>query len=126
MEAVIRKGTRMNTRFLSKGMELNGRSKEYVLKRLGEIENLFHELSLYEIETDLDKKGFYRVEVNVREPHKLHRGEETSKSVEGSIDMVIDKLRSHIVREKDKRRELRERGARSIKKKAVLDEAARF
>lgn len=116
----------MNTQFLSKGMDLNERSKEYILKRLKEIEDLFHDLSLFEIEVDLDKKGFYRVEVNIREPHKLHRGEETSKSVEGSIDMIIDKLRSHIVREKDKRRDLRERGARSIKKKAVLDEAARF
>lgn len=116
----------MKTRFLWREMEADGRAQEYILKRLGEVEELFHELALFETEVSRDKKGFFRVEVNVREPHKLHRAEETSKSVEASIDMVVDKLRVHIVKEKDKRRDLRERGARSIKKGRVVDESARF
>lgn len=116
----------MKTRFLYKDVEPDERTKDYILKRLGEVSDLFHELSLFETEVSRDKKGFFRVEVNVREPHKLHRAEETSKSVEGSIDLVIDKLRVHIVKEKDRRRDLRERGARSIKKGVVVDESARF
>ncbi len=107
-------------------MEASGRAQEYILKRLGEVADLFSRSSLYEIEVSQDKRGFFRVEVNVSEPKALHRAEETSKSIEGSIDMVIEKLRSQITRIKDKERELEERGARSIKKKTVLDEAARF
>ena len=107
-------------------MEVSERAKDYILKRLGEVSDLFDDLSLYDIETGRDKKGFFRVEVNVRGPKDLHRAEETSKSIEGSIDMVIEKLRSQITRTKDKERDLTERGARSIKKKTVLDEAARF
>ncbi|NTW14338.1 MAG: ribosome-associated translation inhibitor RaiA [Candidatus Moranbacteria bacterium] len=116
----------MNTTFLAKDTHIRENSKEYILKRLGEIEDFFHGDTLFEIEVGEDKKGFFRVEVNVREPNKLYRAEETSESVEGSIDMVIDKLRVQIVREKDRRRDLHDRGARSIKKKIVLDEAARF
>lgn len=116
----------MKTRFLWKDMEASARAQEYILKRLGEVADLFARPSLYEVETSRDKKGFFRVEVNVHEPGALHRAEETSKSIEGSIDMVIEKLRSQITRTKDKERELTERGARSLKKKTVLDEAARF
>lgn len=116
----------MKTKFLWKDMEANDRAKAYILKRLGEIADLFSRLSLYEIEVGRDKKGFSRVEVNVREPKSLSRAEETSKSVEGSIDMVIEKLRSQVTRAKVKVRELGVRGARSIKKKTVIDESARF
>jgi ribosome-associated translation inhibitor RaiA len=101
-------------------------ARKYAIKRLSEIAELFHKLSLFEVEVSRDKKGFSRVEVNVKEPNKLHRAEKTSKSVGGSIDMVLEKLRTHIVKEKTKLSDLRKRGARSIKKKAVVDEAARF
>ncbi len=116
----------MKTRFLFKDVEVDEKTKDYILKRLEEISDLFHELTLFDTEVSRDKRGFFYVEVNVREPHKLHRAKETSKSIEGSIDMVIAKLRVHIVKEKDRRRELRERGARSIKKGVVVDESARF
>ncbi len=116
----------MKTRFLWKDLVADGKLKAYILKRLGEISDLFSRLSLYEIEASRDKKGFFRVEVNVNEPKALYRAEETSKSVEGSIDMVIEKLKSQVTRTKVKARELAVRGARSIKKKTVVDKAARF
>jgi len=116
----------MKTRFLWKDIQASEGAKTYILKRLGEVSDLFSRLSLYEIEIGRDKRGFFRVETNIHEPKGLHRAEETSKSIEGSIDMVIEKLRSQITRTKDKERELEERGARSIKKKTVLDESARF
>ncbi len=116
----------MKTRFLLQGIAISPSEKKYILKRLAEIEDLFHKTSLFEIELARDKKGFFRVEVNVRDLHALHRAEETSKSIEGSIDMVIGKLRTHIVKEKGKRRDLHERGARSIKKMLVVDAGARF
>lgn len=116
----------MKTKFLAKDCRIRENEQEYILKRLAEIEDLFDEHSLFEIEVAMDKKGFFRVEVNVSDARDLIRAEETSKSVEGSIDMVIDKLRVQIVKEKDKRRDLKERGARSIKKGIVIDGSARF
>ena len=117
----------MQTKFLAKDTEIRENEREYILKRLGEIGDLFDENALFEIEVEKDKRNFFRVEVNVSAPgSELHRAEETSESVEGSIDMVIDKLRSQAVREKDKARDLRDRGARSIKKNISLDESARF
>lgn len=123
---VIRKENGMKTRFLWKDMEADEAAKTYILKRLGEVSDLFSRVSLYEIETGRDKRGFFRVEVNVKEPKELYRGEEISKSIEGSIDMVIEKLRSQVTRTKDRERDMAERGARSIKKKTVLDKSARF
>lgn len=116
----------MKTKFLAKDCRIGETEQAYILKRLSEIGDLFHADSMFDIEVGMDKRGFFRVEVNVREPHELTRAEETSKSVEGSIDMVIDKLRVQIVREKDRKRDLEERGARSIKKKLVVDDSARF
>ena len=52
--------------------------------------------------------------------------EETTESIEGSVDLAVDELKNQICRDQDKRRELKERGARSLKKKTVLDENARF
>ena len=116
----------MQTKFVAKDTEIREGEREYILKRLGEIEALFDADALYEIEVEKDKRNFFRVEVNVSAPGSaLVRGEETSESVEGSIDMVIDKLRIQAVREKDKERDLRDRGARSIKKNISLDDSAR-
>lgn len=116
----------MRTKFLAKDTEIGENEHGYILKRLGEIEGLFDSDALFEVEVEKDKRGFFRVEVNVSWPGGMHRGTETSESVEGSIDMVIDKLRTQAVRDKDKERDLRDRGARSIKKKIALDDSARF
>jgi len=128
MEGIIRNGPIvMQTKFVAKDTEITEDEREYVLKRLGEIEGVFDPDSLFEVEIGKDKRNFFRVEVNVSAPGSaLVRGEETSESIEGSIDMVIDKLRGQAVRGKDKSRDLRDRGARSIKKKIALDESARF
>lgn len=116
----------MKTKFLAKDCKIREGEQEYIEKRLSEIGDLFDEKSLFEVEVAMDKKGFFRVEVNVSDARGLIRAEETSKSVEASIDLVIDKLRVQIVKEKDKRRDLKERGGRSIKKSLVIDGSARF
>jgi len=116
----------MNTRFLLKGMTLDERTREYIEKRLTRIEKLIDPVSELEIEVDRDKKGKFRVEITVKTPHNLYRAEETTESVEGSTDMTIDELEAQIAKKKNKNRDLKLRGNRSIKKKLVVDEAARF
>lgn len=116
----------MNARFLFKGLDIDDRTKEYILKRLERIEKLVDPVSEYSIEIDQDKKGKFRVEVMVKTPHNLYRAEEITVSVEGSTDVVIDELEVQIDKKKNKNRDLKLRGNRSIKKKMVVDESARF
>ncbi len=116
----------MNTRFLFKGVDIDERTKDYVLKRLGRVEKLVDPVSDFEVEISRDKKSKFRVEIMVKTPHNLYRAEETTVSVEGSTDVVIDELEAQIDKKKNKNRDLKLRGNRSIKKKMTVDEAARF
>ena len=109
-----------------KGVDIDERTKDYILKRLARIEKLVDRASEYSIEIDQDKKGKYRVEVMVKTPHNLYRAEETTVSIEGSTDVVIDELEVQIDKKKNRNRDLKLRGNRSIKKKLTVDESARF
>ncbi len=114
------------TRYLVKGLELDERTGEYIDKRLKRLAKLVDLASQFEVEVSRDKKGKFRVEVMIKTPHNLYRAEEISESIEGSVDMVIDELEGQLAKKKTKSRDLKRRGQRSIKKKVVLDKAARF
>ena len=116
----------MNTRFLFKGVEIDGRTQDYILKRLERVTKLVDPVSEFEVEVGQDKKGKFRVEIMIKTPRDLYRAEETSVSVEGSTDIVIDALEIQITKLKNKHHDLKLRGQRSIKKKIVVDESARF
>lgn len=116
----------MNTRFLFKGVEIDERTRGYILKRLERVEKLVDPVTEFEVEIEQDKKGKFRVEIMVKTPHNLYRAEETTESIEGSTDKVIDELEAQIDKKKNRNRDLKLRGNRSIKKKLVLDESARF
>jgi len=115
-----------NVRFLYKNIKIDDKTKDYILKRLEGVDKVVDKILHKEVEIDMDKKGKFRVEVMVKTPYDLFRAENTTESIEGSIDMVVDELKIQIVHEKDKRKTLIKRGAQSIKKKVVVDEAARF
>ena len=115
-----------NMRYLYRGVEVDERTKEYIEKRLVALDKLLENITQVEIEIDMDKKGKFRVEVMVKTPRDLFRAENTTESIEGSYDLAMDELQVQITRLKDKLQTLRERGARSIKKKMVVDDGARF
>lgn len=115
-----------NVRFMYKNVKIDDNTKEYILKRLEAVDKVIDNILHKEVEIDMDKKGKFRVEVMVKTPYDLFRAEETTESIEGSIDLVVDELKIQMVHEKGKRKTLIARGARSIKKKVVVDESARF
>ena len=80
----------------------------------------------YEVEVAMDKYGKFYVELMIQTPRKLYRTSETSESACGSIDMAVAEMQRQIVSEVEKARDLKKRGARSIKKKIVIDSEARF
>lgn len=116
----------MNTRFLFQGLTLDSRTEEYIRKRLSKIDKHVEKATTYSVELDLDKKGKFRVEIMVKTPHHLYRAEERTESIEGSTDLAIDEILAQVVKQKSKKRDLKRRGARSFKKKIVVDVAARF
>jgi len=116
----------MQIRYLYNDLKVNKESREYIEKRLEKLEKLLEKNMGYEVDIKMNKKGLFRVEVMINVPRKLYRAEETTESIEGSIDIVVDELQQQIRRDKDKTREIKERGARSIKKKMVIDKKARF
>lgn len=116
----------MNVRYLLKRTKIDDRSKDYIEKRLKSLEKLLKNILQIEIEIDLDKKGKFRVGVIIKTPYEIYQSEETSESVEASVDIVEGELRKQIIRDKGKIETLKKRGRNSLKKKIVLDKNARF
>lgn len=114
------------TRYLSKGVTLDDRMSRYIEKRLGRIAKLVAPNTQFEVEVDRNKKGFFRVEIMVQTSRELYRVEEKSESIEGGVDVAMDVLEVQLSKKRGKSRDLKLRGKRSIKKKLVVDEAARF
>ncbi len=117
-----------NMRMYQKKVTIDDRTEEYIKKRVQKIEKLLEKFSKTGLETEIymDKKGKFHVDMMIETPYRLYRVEEVSESIEGSVDLAVDNIKNQIVKDKDKFKELQERGARSIKKKTVLADEARF
>lgn len=114
-------------RIFFKGVKIDNRTEEYIAKKMKAIEKLLDKISRVEIEIDLDKKkNKFRVEVMIKTPYKVYRSEESTATIEGSIDAVENEIKTQIKKDREKIRDLRRRGKRSIKKKTVMDKDARF
>ncbi len=118
-------------RFFLKGASVDENTKGYVeskIRKLGKFFESFHDDAEIrtEVEIELDKKGKFRVEIMLHTPYKSYRGSETSDSIEGSTDLVYEELETQIRRDIEKMITLSRRGGRSVKKKMVIDEKARF
>ncbi|HAT73502.1 MAG: Ribosomal subunit interface protein [Candidatus Moranbacteria bacterium GW2011_GWF2_36_839] len=116
----------LNLRWFCKNIELDDRIKDYIVKRIQKMEKFLKKSLEYEVEVSMDKKGKFYVEVMIKTPYKLYRATEISESVEGSTDMIIEDLQKQITKDKSKLKDIRERGARSLKKKIVISKDARF
>jgi ribosomal subunit interface protein len=102
------------------------KQRDYIEKRLLSIKKVVDNIIKTEVEVDMDKKGLFRVEVMIHTPRDMFRAEETTDSVEGSIDLVVEELKTQITRKKDKIWTKIMRGARSVKKMISIDKDARF
>jgi ribosomal subunit interface protein len=121
---VIKKQQAMKVMF--KNMDSDKKAEAYIEKRLQKVNRIAKNVLEFEVEIELNKKGQYRVELMVKTPYALYRAEETSESIEGSADIACEELTMQIVKDKDKMLDLKRRGARSLKKKIVIDGDARF
>jgi ribosomal subunit interface protein len=114
-------------RLYFKGVKIDDRTEDYISKKIDAIGKLLDKVTRVEVEIDIDKKkNEFRVEVMIKTPYKLYRAEESTESIEGSIDVVENEIKEQINKDKGKIKTLKMRGRRSIKKKTVLDKDARF
>jgi ribosomal subunit interface protein len=113
-------------RIFFKGVKIDERTGDYVNKRLATLGKLLDKILRVEVEIDMDKKGKFRAEVMVKTPFQLYRAEETTESIEGSIDIVCEELKVQMRKDKERVVALRRRGGRSLKKKITIDQNARF
>lgn len=116
----------MNVRYLFNGEKVSQKTKDYLAKRIEKLNRFLDKISGIEIEVEKDKRNFFRVEITVKVPGNAYLSEEISESIEGSLDMALEKIQRQIRKEKGKLRTVCKRGARSIKKKIVVDPKARF
>ena len=118
--------TTQNLRFLFKGVKVDQQTRAYIEKRLSTLDKFIDNVLKSEVQIDLDKKGKFRVEVIIQTPRNMFLAENTADSIEASVDVITDALQTQITQFKDKLKTLKKRGAMSLKKKAVIDEKARF
>ena len=83
-----------NMKFLFKGVKIDERTEGYVRKRLNGLDRYIENILKAEVEIDKDKKGKFRVEVMLFTPRDMFRADNTTDSIEGSVDMVVDELQN--------------------------------
>jgi ribosomal subunit interface protein len=115
-----------NVKFYFKGVKIDNRTRDYIEKRLSALNKLAGKIFNIEVEIEMEKKGKFRVEIMVKTPFNLYRSEETTESIEGSVDIVVSELKVQIKKDKDRRNTLIKRGGLSIKKRVSIDQNARF
>lgn len=121
----------MKTRYLLGEGKVRREEKAYVLEKINKLEKLLGNYDpekelMAEVEIERDRRGFWRLEVMISTPHNKYRVEKKNDSLTEAMDEVEEVLKKQIKRDRKKLKDLRERGGRSIKKKAVIDEKARF
>ena len=115
-----------NMRFFFKGVAVDDKTRDYIEKRVSTLDKFIDNILKSEVEIELDKKGKFRVEVMAHTARNMFRADNTTDSIEASVDMTVDELQEQITHMKDRLRTLKKRGAISLKKKIVVDEGARF
>lgn len=97
-------------RYLFNKVKLNDYEKKYIEDKISKTQKLLSHYSENElngeVEVDLDKRNFFRVEVMIKTPHNLYRVEKTNDTLMNTVDMVEEALMKQIKRNKEKTRDL--------------------
>ena len=120
----------MGLNYVIREAAVSGQERSYINKKIQKIkEKLLHyqenELHI-DIDISQDKRNFWRLEVMIKTPHHLFRGERTKEVLTEAMDEVEEALAQQIKKNKEKMRDLGKRGARAMKKSIALDRSVRF
>ncbi|PID51663.1 MAG: hypothetical protein CR954_00635 [Candidatus Moraniibacteriota bacterium] len=117
----------MNIEFYHKNItSLGDATRAYVEEKLEALEK---QTDIRDASVDIaqNKDGMFVMHVTVRAASGTeYNAEETQESVNACVDIIQDELRTQIRRDREKTRDLKRRGGRSLKKKMTIDTNARF
>jgi ribosomal subunit interface protein len=121
----------MKTRYLFGEVKVSVGDRNYIEEKIGKIEKLLNGYDsndelLAEVEANQDKRGFWKLEIMIKTPHNLYRVEKKNNNLTEAMDEVEEVLKKQIRRDKEKVKDLRQRGNRSFRKAVSIDEKARF
>ncbi|MFH1559145.1 MAG: ribosome-associated translation inhibitor RaiA [Patescibacteria group bacterium] len=117
----------MQVKFYQNSLKLDEKTKNYLEQKVQKLQKyLNHRVTIAEIEIDQDKKGYFRVEIQLRTPGQRFIGDETGQTIEAACDLACDELATQIKRTLNKKRTLKKRAQLSLKKKFSIDKSARF
>lgn len=117
----------MNIEYYHKNIEtLDEELKTYIESKLESVEKI-SDFDKVKVEVSKRKDGSFFMAVKiVAQNGEEFRAEQHGKSFEECIDIIEDELKPQIRKSKGKKRDLAERGGRSLKKKLTIDEDARL
>jgi len=112
-------------------IELNQPIREYVDKKMGEMEKYISEGTLADMRVEVERTTFhhrkgdiFRAEANVKLPGRLVRVEVQEDDLYKAIDRLKDELPRELKRYKERQQDLQRRGKRSIKKRMSMSRLA--
>jgi ribosomal subunit interface protein len=115
-----------HVQYVFQGVYIDSQVREYIEKKVTSVVRLMSGSPRAEVEIRADKKGKFSVEVIVQNASEKHIAKNTADSICGAVDVIEEELKAQIRREKERTSTLKIRGARSIKKKLVIDRNARM
>lgn len=108
------------------GIVVDEKTRAYMEKKIDTAGKMLEGLIRAEAEISQDKRELYKVEVSIFVDGSVFRAEEMSKTIEEAIDKIEKELQEQIRDNKERAVTEKRRGGRSIKKKLVVAEDARF
>ncbi len=104
----------------------NDATKDYIAKKMASVGKIVAVRDIT-IEASRRKNSDFYLNVTVRAMDgSEYRATEHSQTVNASIDIIEDELKSQIRRDTTRQRDLEMRSARSLKKKLTIDDKARL
>ena len=118
----------MKIKYYLNKVKIDKRTKSYIETRVGRLQKYLNKSksAVVDIEIEMDKKGLFRVEIQIRALGTRYIGDHISKTIEAASDATCDELANQIKKFKNKKRTIQKRGAISLKKKFSIDQGARF
>lgn len=112
-------------------IDITGSIREYVERKLGEMDKYIPEGTLAEMRVEVERTTFhhrkgdiFRAEANVKLPGRLVRVEAKEEDLYQAIDILKNELPRELKRYKERQQDLHRRGRRSLKKRLSLSRLA--
>ncbi|MDZ7611374.1 MAG: HPF/RaiA family ribosome-associated protein [Candidatus Moranbacteria bacterium] len=123
----------MQIRYYFGESKLTEGERDYVEKRLNKFRELLDNDKEYaedelfiDFRAEKDKKGFWNLEVIFDTPNNSYRASKSEKAVTEAFDLAQEAINKQIRRDKERWKDLKQRGGRSIRKKNTISDNARF